>query len=450
MLSGLDLTNFRAFKSEKFIFSRLNIFAGPNNSGKSSVISAINLLAQSLPVTNHYERSITLNGAYDQLGTFKDMVHGGRASTPIRIGVSVDDYTYDFDIKYRLQRREMEISKFKLLRGTKSVYEYISAADRYDILVNGKKFEAVFPTLRKAKPRMISFLPRLPESLMEFRYRTARDVELAEQYYELVRGIETNLSRFTHRINRVFANYDSLGAFREMPQRTYLWSGETAEKIGRFGQNSVTLLASDSLKRGSEQVGYVDEVSNWLKTTGIAQGIKVKHLTDRHFELVVVGNDKSDHNIADVGFGCSQVLPVLIAGLKAARLSKTRTGAAPSSPATLVVQEPEIHLHPNAQAELGTFFSGLVKLGPQMFVETHSDNLVLRVARHVASGDISPDDVRIFYIKDVEGVKQVTPIQISRNGTFLPEWPDGFFPQRQRESFSLAKAAMTAPQGNGH
>ncbi len=105
-----------------------------------------------------------------------------------------------------------------------------------------------------------------------------------------------------------------------------------------------------------------------------------------------------------------------------------------------VVQEPEIHLHPNAQASLGSFFVGLASFGGQMFVETHSDNLVVRVATHVARGDINPDAIRIFYIEDQQGDKVVTRIGLDSDGKFVPDWPGGFFPQRQTETLLLARA----------
>ncbi|WP_290438702.1 DUF3696 domain-containing protein [Rhodobacter sp. 24-YEA-8] len=174
----------------------------------------------------------------------------------------------------------------------------------------------------------------------------------------------------------------------------------------------------------------------------MANGVKVKHLTDRHFEIAVVGSDGLDHNIADVGFGCSQVLPVLVSGLKSMIRQKLPSGRVSFGHSTLVVQEPEIHLHPNAQAELGSFFVGVANKGPQVFLETHSDNMVLRVARHIAAGDIDADAVRIFYIRDDNGTKSVSRIEFDESGRFKPEWPGGFFPQRQSESFELAKASV--------
>jgi len=396
-------------------------------------------MAQSLQLDDTSGGPIILNGQFDRLGTFKDLVHGGRLNTPVKITFGIADFTYEFELKYRLQRREIELTKFKLLENGDSLYEYQSTKDRYDVKIKGKKIEEVAPFLRKMRPRLRGFIPNFPYvAMLQFSQRdNPTEFPYNDEVFTFLRGIERKVNSFRRMAVESFSNYDTLGAFREMPERTYLSSGETAAKVGRFGENTVAILANDASKRGGEQIGLVEQISKWLSDANIAKGIKVKYLTERHYELVVIGKDGLDHNICDVGFGCSQVLPVLVSGIE------LKYRARPfNARATLVVQEPEIHLHPNAQADLGTFYAGIIGKNSQVFLETHSDNLVLRVAYHIAAGDISSDDVRIFYVNDIEGRKEVTPISVSSDGAFVPTWPGGFFPQRQAESLALARAAM--------
>jgi predicted ATPase len=152
--------------------------------------------------------------------------------------------------------------------------------------------------------------------------------------------------------------------------------------------------------------------------------------------------DGRQHNICDVGFGCSQVLPVLIGALN---LFEER-GQLTASP-IFVVQEPEIHLHPNAQATLGSFFASLAQQSGQIFIETHSDNLVLRIARHVASGHLFPQDVAIFLFQNGKRGKQVKRITLGNRANFMPPWPGGFFPQREVEALELARARARISTG---
>ncbi len=438
MLSGLKLENFRAFKSEEFSFTKLNIFVGPNNSGKSSALSAVNVLAQTLAGGVINSSPLILNGEYDQLGTFKDAVHGGRANTPMKISFNYSQYELALEVKYRLQRREMELTRFSLQRGKGTKIEYQSSKDKYDVIIGSRKIEDLIGLSAKRKPRFYGFLPL-------FRFRNERFVEEDEATSEhtenlsIVRGAEREMFRLRSSMLRDFQNYESISPFRHQPQRTYLTSGETPSAVGRNGQNAITMLASDASRRGAEKIGIVEAVGNWLRASHIASDLKVKHLTDRHFEIVVVDMDGSEHNICDVGFGVSQALPVLVAGVR--HVLERTFGSS-----ILTVQEPEIHLHPNAQAEMGTFLATVSKARGQVFIETHSDALLLRIARHVAQGELSQDDVAIFFVENTANGRKVSRVEIDNTGGFTPDWPGNFFPQRQMESRALARIAFGGKQ----
>jgi predicted ATPase len=110
----------------------------------------------------------------------------------------------------------------------------------------------------------------------------------------------------------------------------------------------------------------------------------------------------------------------------------------------LIVEQPEIHLHPKAQAELGSFFCDLSKRNIQTFIETHSEHLLLRIQSHIAIGDLNPEDVKVYYVfanKNTDR-KEVEEIKLNKNGTFLTEWPEGFFPERLVEVKKIAKASL--------
>ncbi|SMF61379.1 AAA family ATPase [Allosphingosinicella indica] len=432
MLTGLTLRNFRAFKDQSFRFRRLNIFIGKNNSGKSSALSALNLIAQTISTQELESTPLLLNGQFQNLGTYIDVVNGNNPRRKIGIDLEFDRFSVKTEYKYRSQRREIDISDFELLDRSKSVMKYTARKDSYSLSVKGRDVEKIFPSYKKRRPRFINFWPTSIVPSTQFRSFEERDTPA----YKTLR--EADIALYTARRNlmRYFDNFDSISPFRDQPQRTYLYSGESARKVGISGSNMATMLAADASKRGGIRKDLVSNISFWFRYTGIAEGVTVQSLTPRHFEICLISNDGSKHNICDVGFGCSQVLPVLVGGLNL--FDESHPG---SSNKLLVVQEPEIHLHPDAQAALGSFFSNLATRGGQIFIETHSDNLVLRIARHVALGDIAPEDVAIFYVTD-QGEERVSEIGIDEHGAFEPPFPNGFFPQRQAESLSLARAAM--------
>lgn len=117
-----------------------------------------------------------------------------------------------------------------------------------------------------------------------------------------------------------------------------------------------------------------------------------------------------------VGVGVSQILPILVMGL-----------LAPSN-SLLIVEQPELHLHPRVQSRLGDFFLGLAKCKKQCLVETHSENLVQQLRSHVVqSGGLDKSDCMIYFVsQDEKGASNFSPVEISPQGNIL-NWPDGFF-----------------------
>ena len=91
-----------------------------------------------------------------------------------------------------------------------------------------------------------------------------------------------------------------------------------------------------------------------------------------------------------------------------------------------IAYQPEVHLHPFAQSRLADIFAGSVGRGNQVFVETHSPDLILRLQFKIASGNLSPDDVRVFCFESKVGKSRVTPFKFDAKGSPSVPWPAGF------------------------
>ena len=127
-------------------------------------------------------------------------------------------------------------------------------------------------------------------------------------------------------------------------------------------------------------------------------------------------------NLRDVGFGMSQLLPIAVESI----LAPTTQSQEP----LLLLEQPEIHLHPKAQANLGTFVAEMVRKGRNYLIETHSEYLVMRLATEVRRGNLSPDDIAIYFLNlNEQGHTQFRHIALSKDGRLPPpeEWPEGFF-----------------------
>jgi len=273
---------------------------------------------------------------------------------------------------------------------------------------------------------------------------------LTQRQLNLLHRSAASLGSARIALRNCFEVFDSLSPFRQPPTRTYLFSGKSPTYVGQTGANAIDMLVNDAFKRGRAQIGLESMLSSWFKKTRMATGLKVKPLTSRHYEICLTGRGGHDHNLCDVGFGCSQVLPVLIGAANIQsydsndRLFRARKKFDP----IFVVQEPEIHLHPNAQAELGTFLMKTFKNKGQVFIETHSPALIIRLQRHVALGNIAPEDLRVFLVSGSKAGPRIKVLRVNSEGFFENKWPGGFFPQRQEESLALAKAAYRKKNKN--
>ena len=228
-----------------------------------------------------------------------------------------------------------------------------------------------------------------------------------------VRAFATACDRLFHFIDDALLASDVVGPFRTPPDRRYPFGGFSTTRGGPSGEQAVNMLITEALLNPHGARPLRTAVAFWIKHLQLADSLDVKDLVKRLnlFEVNVNGaGHGTTANLADVGFGISQVLPVLVQGLLMQRGG------------IYLVEQPEIHLHPDAQAGLADFFIYLASYGVITIVETHSEYLLLRLRRRLAEGgrpvaaglsvegdDVSPltkDDVAILLtgVEDKEAV----------------------------------------------
>lgn len=220
---------------------------------------------------------------------------------------------------------------------------------------------------------------------------------------------------------RVFFPSKSIAPIRIKPQRTY---DEVTREFSPEG-NDVPFVLQDVLNDPQKR-GILERFGN---ESGLFSSLDLKMLQGglgepRQIAVTNVGQT-TPVNLVDVGYGVSQVLPVLIQSIL-------------TSPETmLLLQQPEVHLHPRAQAALGTLFVDLVQQNKNQFVvETHSDYILDRVRQEVAKGKIPAEDVSILYFERQGYEAKVYPIDLDENGNILnapPTYRDFFL----REEMNL-------------
>jgi predicted ATPase len=436
MITAITAKNFKAFESFKIHLKPITILVGPNNSGKSSIISVIRLLSQT---AESFDISVPLllNGAFGDFGTYKDIIYGNLRARKLELGITFEpnffgmvkrDYktiSIDLSFKYRVGRREIILNSISLKADDKEQLrtEYSIESEKQLIQKIG---EIEIPTALKSRiskfMRIQNFIPQrvMVPYLGESKLRKLLPADTDRIY--------RTLNRISYDINHEFGLIDYVGAMRLPPERTYLSTGASRSRVGANGQFASNILALDSAKGGKKSKNILSNVKEWLIQAGIASDIKIEQISDRHYEIKIQHpKSKEYQNFADVGFGNSQVLPVLISGFN------LKDGG------TFIVEQPEIHLHPHAQAELGDFFSFLLKKKVQSIIETHSEHLILRLQQHVIVGNIKPEEMNFLYVHAPEDKKVITEMHLDENGKFTTEWPEGFFPDRLVEAQKIAQ-----------
>lgn len=225
-----------------------------------------------------------------------------------------------------------------------------------------------------------------------------------------------------------------LGPLRHQPQRYYQFDDTGGIDIGVSGEFTVQVLALEAgnvvssspiasnadgevtlLNR--QEFSLIDLTNYWLDLMGLPS-VTPATLRQSLYEMKV---GQLEVALPDVGFGVSQVLPIVVEALR----------AMPGE--TLILEQPEIHLHPRVQAVLADFLIARSNDGIRFIVETHSDHLVKRLARRIAEGSIAniSDWIAVYFVgSGAEGGSVPSQILINDCGE-IQNWPPGFFDQNE-------------------
>lgn len=229
-----------------------------------------------------------------------------------------------------------------------------------------------------------------------------------------------------------------LGPLRQEPRSIFDFSDESQPDVGAAGEHLSRVLQWHGSKSvmvpGLGQADLVDGLEHWLRELGIVEDVTVE-ARGRAGVSVEVRPPELDRRVdlTSVGVGVSQVLPVLVVCLLA-------------EPGDVVMlEQPELHLHPALQMRLADFLVACVESGRQIIVETHSEHLVNRLRRRVAEDD--GDDVRVlvrivFAERDAKGHTSFRASDINPLGGLSEDWPDGFLDLGARDAQKLLQAGL--------
>ncbi len=197
------------------------------------------------------------------------------------------------------------------------------------------------------------------------------------------------------------------------------------------------MYLADISFRDSKEWRYIKEqLESFGKQSGLFDEIAINRLgraDSAPFQLLVRKFGKRLkgpwRNLVDVGYGASQALPLITEVLRQ------------DKPNTFLLQQPEVHLHPSAQAALGSLFCDVAATGKQLIVETHSDHLMDRIRMDVRDGvsALKPEDISILFFERDELDVRIHSIRVDDEGNIrdAPEGYRQFFMEETRRSLGL-------------
>ena len=220
-------------------------------------------------------------------------------------------------------------------------------------------------------------------------------------------------------LDRTLERVFPLGPFRTPPKRWYIFTGTSPQDVGYEGELLPDLLYRDKELRA--------ETNEWLRRLEVGYELSIESAGARLRDLYEVRlkdtTRKTPVNVSlsDVGFGISQLLPFVVQSLA-------------GNEQIITIEQPEVHVHPRLQADLGDLLAYAAKKQRNQFViETHSEHLILRLQKLVRNGDLSSDDVSVLYVRRGGEGSEVLQLHLDEEGDFIDDWPGGFFPERLRE-----------------
>jgi predicted ATPase len=445
MLSRLTFTSFKSWPEAKLALAPITGLFGTNSSGKTSILQFLLLLKQTKDATDR-ALSLELNGSFVQLGTIRDAIHRhDDEASRLRFELA---FRLDQDLVLRdptgRKAQSFASGRDVIYAAEIAVHQKAPRAERLTYQLDGLAF-----TLEYGRSKEREFdLKAAPEDRFRFVRTQGRPWGLpgpikayafpdqARTYFQNAAFLADLEAAYEAEIDRLYY----LGPLREYPQRDYLWARSRPTDVGRRGEKAIdAILAATeageklNLQANTRLMPFQKMVAHWLRELGLIHSFTVKEIkegTNRWQALVVTREGGSEVQLTDVGFGVSQVLPVVTLLLYVPEGS------------TVILEQPEIHLHPLAQANLAdVIIYAARRRRVQVILESHSEHLLLRLQRRIAEETLPAEDVALYFSDAPAGASQLTRLDLDLFGN-ISNWPPNFMGDAFGETAEAERARL--------
>jgi len=480
MLTAIEIENFKGFgKRQRMELGPLTLIFGANSAGKSSFFQSLFFLqdffARGFPNfgrLNYFSESIDLGG-------FENVLHNHDLNNVMRFRlefdvknskVSDERGTYILPVVLQVVHLGLELEILADVMGAPvvscvSIYfgegEVLRLFRRAGEMAGEQEIcLTVYPEFIGVVSDHVDFsdcgiddfeelteftikrpAPKEPETITSV-LRTWPMVDLDEEQFEFVKHCVWSFDGVLNFVNECLSDFLYVGPLRDIPTSSYRTSRKIAASRWSTGLAAWDYLAlSEKENPGSLQT----TANNWLSRMKVGVSVDVKSdellpgdlgiplkVSAKVISTATSNGRNPSLRVQDVGCGVSQLVPLIVALL----LDRRKT---------VIVEQPELHLHPRLQTELGDLFLYGRSKHTNAIVETHSEHLILRILRRIRetyegelpSGylEAKTSDVSVQYFQSTNIGTKVTRLRINEEGEFVDSWPYGFFDERIGEMY---------------
>ena len=452
MLRNLRIKNFKGWKDTGMIeLAPVTVLFGSNSSGKSSIGQFLVMLKQTVRQSDR-KTVLLLNGpqASVDLGSVSDVFYDHNLDEKMSF-----ELKWDTDCKSQIENtnekqyyNQIDFKADIMVSDAETQYLEV---DKFNYSLSDDEIPRLSVGMKKESEEGGNRNYTL-ESDKQFKRVKGRGWKLTEpvKFYGFSDAALAYYkdSDFLQDLNLhqedFFSKFYYLGPMRTKSKRTYSWSGVNPESVGDAGENTIAAILS--AKKQEKRLKFQNTnykpfevvISESLKRMGLIEEYKIEKIGERQEYEVKVKIKGADRfvGLPDVGFGVSQVLPVIV-----------QLFYAPDN-SVIFIEQPEIHLHPNAQALLADVILDAVNMNEngkkrriQVIIETHSEHLLRRLQRRIAEERISDADVNAYFAENNHKCSKLNRLEVDKYGNIL-NWPEGFFGDMEKDMYEQAMKAM--------
>ena len=417
MITHIRVKNFKSWAdSGEVKLAPLTGFFGTNSSGKSSLLQMLLLLKQ----TVRREKVLFFGdeNSLVNLGNFREVIHGHELDNELYLGI-IGKLSQPAPNIYITSLQSRHFSFDTLIRENEG--NLIIDRLQYTSLLNNTKIGWENNTLLKGNQQVTPVYIQNCYGLLSS--ENSDDSE--------------TLTAFLSAFEELFSNVYYLGPTRVHPKRYYHWEGTHPKEINLWGDKAIDALLSAGvrkLKSSTKENGVLIEkrISEWLEKMELAhsfQLIPTGSLEDKNYEVRIQKSPNSaEVTLSDLGHGVSDLFPLLV------HCYYVPTGS------TLILEQPGVHLHPKAQADLADLLIEVIaERNLQILVESHSEHLLTRLQRRIAEEKIGVDQTALYFCRNDEGVSTIEKLEVDELGN-IKNWPENFFGEVMGDLFAMTDA----------